>query len=183
MQEPGLFLVGADSASLNGVGESREGWIYSKRQTRNFFDPFKEFVKLVQKFYIVRDSLILYGDIIMYESQLFIPKVLRSKYSTLCHEGHQGTSKYQRRARQTFWWPGRSIDIEELIKCDICTKHSRTKPINIIKDYGLPDGPWLELGSDTLELKGQWILLVVRYYTAWIDVRPLLSLSSYTVIL
>ena len=136
----------------------------------------------LRRLFLVRDSLTLYGDIIMYESRLFIPKALRSKYLALCHEGHQGITKCQRRARQIFWWPGCSKDIEEFIaKCDTCTKFSKVKH-QPVEDFGLPDGPWLELGSDTLEYKGQWFLLVVCYYTTWIEIRPLLSLSSRCVI-
>ena len=136
----------------------------------------------LRKLYQVRESLTLYGDIIMYESRLFIPTALRNKYLVLCHEGHQGITKCQRRARQIFWWPGCSRDIEDFIsRCDDCIKFSRVKH-QPIEDFGLPDGPWLELGSDTLEFKGQWYLLVVDYYTTWIEVRPLLSLSSYNVI-
>ena len=122
----------------------------------------------VKKLYQVRDSLTLYGDIIMYESRLYIPKALRRKYLELCHEGHQYIGKCQRRARQLFWWPGCSKEIEEFIKKgDICTKFGKIKH-EPIEDCGLPDGPWLELGSDTLEFKGQWYLLVVDYYTTWI---------------
>ena len=136
----------------------------------------------LKRLYQVRDKITLYGDIIMYESRLFIPESLRNKYLELCHEGHQGITKCQRRARQIFWWPGCSSDIEEFVaKCDICTKFSRIKH-QPIEDVGLPDGPWIELGSDTCEFKGRLFLVVVCYYSAWIEIKPLLSLSSYNVI-
>jgi hypothetical protein len=38
--------------------------------------------------YVVRDRFTLYGDIIMFDSKVFIPTSLRGKYLELCHEGH-----------------------------------------------------------------------------------------------
>ena len=44
-------------------------------------------------------------------------------------------------------------DIEEFVaKCDIYTKFSRIKH-QPVEDVGLPDGLWIELGSDTCEFK------------------------------
>ena len=136
----------------------------------------------LQRLYKVRDSLTTYGDIILYNTRFYIPKSLRGKYLELCHEGHQGIVKCQRRARQLFWWPGCSSDIDELIsKCDICTKFRKYKHQPLAEPC-LPDGPWVELGSDILDFKGQLYLLVVDYYTRWIEIRALCSMSRSEVI-
>ena len=136
----------------------------------------------LKRLYKVRDKLTTYGDIILYNSRFFIPKSLRAKYLELCHEGHQGIVKCQRRARQIFWWPGCSSDIENLVgKCSLCVKYRKYKH-QPLAEPTLPSGPWVELGSDILDLKGQLFLLVVDYYTRWIEVRPLCTVSSSEVI-
>ena len=129
-----------------------------------------------------RDHLSTYGDIILFDSRLYIPECMRHKYLTLCHEGHQGTPKCQRRARQLFWWPNCSKDIEDFVSsCEPCIKQSKTKH-QPMEETELPSGRWVELGSDTLVFNEQNFLLVVDYYTKWIEVRFLPSLTSHAVI-
>ena len=136
----------------------------------------------MKRLFKVRDHLTTYGDVVLYNRRLFIPKSLRSKYLELCHDGHQGSVKCQRRARQVFWWPGCSSDIEEFVnKCNTCIKFRKYKH-QPLSEPTLPSGPWVELGSDILDFKGQLYLLIVDYYTRWIDVRRLYSLSSSEVI-
>ena len=136
----------------------------------------------LKRMFKVRDKLTTYGDVILYNSRLFIPKSLRSKYLELCHDGHQGLTKCQRRARQIFWWPGCSRDVENFVnKCNTCIKFRKYKH-QPLSEPTIPAGPWVEIGSDILDFKGQLYLLIVDYYTRWIDVRPLYSFSSSEVI-
>ena len=136
----------------------------------------------MKRLFKVRDHLTTYGDVVLYNRRLFIPKSLRSKYLELCRDGHQGSVKCQRRARQVFWWPGCSSDIEEFVnKCNTCIKFRKYKH-QPLSEPTQPSGPWVELGSDILDFKGQLYLLIVDYYTRRIDVRRLYSLSSSEVI-
>jgi len=67
------------------------------------------------KMYPKRDSLTFSGGIVWFEKRVYIPGSLRQSYLSRCHEGHQGIVKCKRAARQHFWWPGSSRDIEDLI--------------------------------------------------------------------
>ena len=136
----------------------------------------------VQRLYKVRDHLSAYDDVILYDNRSYIPKSLRSKYLDLCHEGHQGIIKCLRRARAHFWWPSCAKDVENFVtNCDVCIKFRRIAHQPMAETL-LPDGPWCELGSDTFVFKDQYFLLIVDYYTKWIEVCPLTSLSSNCVI-
>jgi hypothetical protein len=107
---------------------------------------------------------------------------LRQKYLERCHDGHQGVSKCRRRAQQLFWWPGCSKDIADFVSnCDVCIKasHIRHQPMY---ESELPDGPWVEVATDVFEFRNGLYLLMVDYYSKWIEVRRLISQTSSCVI-
>ena len=46
----------------------------------------------------------------------------------------------------------------------------------------IPEGPWVEICSDIFIFRGQQYLLVVDYYSKWIEARPIQSQTSTNVI-
>ena len=46
----------------------------------------------------------------------------------------------------------------------------------------MPEGPWLEIGSDLFEYKGKTYLLEVDYYSRWIEIYELKEMTSKSVI-
>jgi hypothetical protein len=78
-------------------------------------DNISDFSKEFKALYKAKERLTTYGCVIMYDSRLYIPAKLRSKYLERCHDGHQGVAKCRRRAQQLFWWPGCSGDIAEYV--------------------------------------------------------------------
>ena len=45
-----------------------------------------------------------------------------------------------------------------------------------------PEGPWVEIGSDIFIFQSKPCLLVVDYYTKWIEAKPVLSQTSSSII-
>ena len=136
----------------------------------------------MQKLHSVRDCLSTYGSLVLYGDRLYIPSGLRAKYLERCHEGHQGVTKCRRRAQQVFWWPGCSTDIAEFVSnCEVCVKAGRVKH-EPLQEVGLPSGPWVEVGSDLFEFEHDNYLLLVDYYSKWIEVCALPSQTSRSVI-
>jgi len=73
--------------------------------------------------YPKRDSLTFSGGIVWFEKRVYILVSLRQSYLSRCHEGHQGILQCKIAARNNFWWPGLSEDIENLIaQCRACLK-------------------------------------------------------------
>lgn len=129
-----------------------------------------------------RDKLTQYNGLLMYENRMYIPKSLRPVYLKRFHEGHQGINKTCRRAKQYAWWPGISNDIENYInKCDVCVRHSAIKHQPAV-DSGLPRAPWVEVGSDVFEFDKMLYVVVIDYYSKWIEVVSLLSQTSEAVV-
>ena len=154
-----ISVTRCDPVSMECIDFIVNGWPLSGKSLRG------ELLKL----YANRDRLTVYGDIIMFDSRLYIPYNLRDKYLQFCHEGHQGIDKCRRRARQLFWWPGLSTDVEDFVKkCNVCIRNSAIKHEPCIFTP-LPEGPWVEIGSDIMVFEHQLYLIIADYYTKWIE--------------
>ena len=92
------------------------------------------------------------------------------------------TSGYQARARMSVWWPGVTTSITELVtKFSTWEKH-RPEPKKPLMSSLFPSRQWERLGMDVFELKGKSYLLVVDYYSRWIDVKRFHNQFAVTVI-
>lgn len=86
------------------------------------------------------------------------------------------------RARQTVWWPGLSAQIEELVlNCQTCIQE-RANPREPLMPTKLPDRPWQKLGADLFSLNSSSYLLVVDYYSRYVEIARLGPTRSADVI-
>ncbi|KAJ8885185.1 hypothetical protein PR048_011381 [Dryococelus australis] len=77
----------------------------------------------VQPFYKHRHEITVKDNLIFKDSNVVIPKLLRSDILRIIHEGHTGIEIWQQRARRTVFWPGIN-DIRVLINnCQVCQKY------------------------------------------------------------
>ena len=115
----------------------------------------------------VQDGLLLKG------TRLVIPSAMRNDVLAKIHQGHQGVVKCRERARQSVWWPGLSQQLNELVQnCRTCIKE-RTNHTEPLMPSDLPERPWQKLGADLFTLKGKMYLLVVDYYSRYVEVANL----------
>ena len=129
-----------------------------------------------------RDELTAWNGFIMFQNRLYVPSELRPAYLSRLHENHQGVEKCRRRARELVWWPGVGSDIAKYVTdCDVCTKHSVIKhqPLSLTP---LPSGPWEEVATDVFEFTGRLYLVIVDYYTRWIEAVPISAQTSGVVV-
>lgn len=127
-------------------------------------------------FLTVLDGLLLRG------TRLVIPSAMRNSILEKLHEGHQGVAKCRERARETVWWPGLSAQLNELVlHCRTCIKE-RTNPAQPLMRSELPDRPWQKLGADMFTLDSTNYLLVVDYYSRFVEVARLAPTRSEDVI-
>jgi hypothetical protein len=123
------------------------------------------------------------NEILMRNNRLFIPTELRTDILSHIHEAHQGMVKCKQRAQDSVWWLGINKDIETLVKsCDVCSKmrNDHAEPM-ISTDF--PSRPWEKLGSDLFFWKGNTYLLVICYYSRYIEIAKLNGTSSEDVII
>ena len=94
------------------------------------------------------------------------------------HESHQGITKCRERAKRALWWPGLSRQIEDPVKqCRKCTERRINKKEPMIPGV-VPDRPWQVIGTDIWYVKKRPYLIVVDYFSKFIKVNYLASLTS-----
>ena len=82
---------------------------------------------------------------------------------------------------QSVWWPGLSKQIEQLINyCLTCARHKQ-QSAEPLTPTPLPDRPWRR-AADLCELNGHTYLVVVDYYSRYIEMAKLPSTKATTVI-
>ena len=127
----------------------------------------------LKPYYPVRDELNVVNGILMRGQRMVIPTALRELMLSKLHSVHQGVTKCKERANQSVWWPGIRKNIEEVVyRCLTCCKHKKQRPEPLIPSE-FPAYPWQVVATDLFEKKGVDYLLVVDYYSRYVEVTKL----------
>ena len=145
--------------------------------------PEKHQVKgLLSLYYQYKSEFNMIGDILLMGVRVVIPSSIRLEVLDSLHEGHQGMVKCKALAKHSIWWPGIGRDIEELVRnCRKCAIRNNNRPEPLIPT-SLPERPWQYLATDTFEYEKRQYLIVVDYFSRWIEIEYLKSLSSTEVV-
>ncbi|KAF6034356.1 hypothetical protein EB796_007337 [Bugula neritina] len=138
---------------------------------------------LLRPYFECRSRLSTIDDILVLDSRIVIPHAERLTVLDKIHSGHLGITKCRSRAAQSVWWPNMSQQIAEMVKkCETCRKESNVQQSPLLRSE-FPSRPWEKLGSDLFYFDNKWFLLVVDYYSRFIEVALLEDLTSSKVIL
>ena len=122
-----------------------------------------------------RGEITLVRGLLLKASRVIIPSCMRIEILDRLHEGHQGITKCRSRAKMSVWWPGLSRQIEDMVQgCRKCAEHRTFRAEPLISSV-VPDRPWQIIGTDLLQLKGRTYLLVVDYFSRYIELALLSS--------
>ncbi|XP_061716623.1 uncharacterized protein K02A2.6-like [Cydia pomonella] len=126
-----------------------------------------------------------YTDGVLFKNNLvYIPTGLRTEMVSRVHEGHLGIDRCKRRAREVMWWPGMSRDVERAVRrCRTCAQHAPAPQREPMVPHLIPGIPWAKVGSDIFEYKSKNYLLLVDYFSNFVEVCPLRSINSAAVVL
>lgn len=137
----------------------------------------------LRPYYHARAELSVADGVVVFQNRIVIPSKMQAEILGLLHESHQGISKCRDRARMTVWWPFISRDIKTMIdKCSVCRQARPTQQEQPLKPIELPQYPWQQLGTDLMEFQKKTYLVVIDYYSRWIEVKHLTSTTSKAVI-
>ena len=137
---------------------------------------------IVQQYSSVAAELSVQDGLLLRGSRIVIPTVLREDILRRLHTGHQGISKCRQRARQSVWWPGLSTEIVKMVKnCHECCKE-RLQPAEPLMTSELPELPFQKVGTDLFEWQKRVYLLIVDYYSRYIEIALLNRPSAAEVI-
>ena len=106
-------------------------------------------------------------------SRIVIPKILQQEVLEQIHSGYQGLNKCKERARLSVWWPGITKSIEKYVNgCRTCCQFQKPKV----------EMCWQKVGTDLFVWKQVTYLLVIDYYSRYIEIANLDSLTTDGVI-
>ena len=150
------------------------GWPEQKEMVPSEVKPFFDF----------RDTLSTEDGIILKGERILIPPNLRSDIKKQLHAAHLGHASMLRRAKQTVYWPGLYDDLKQVAEaCEAC---QRAKPNNMKEPlYHIGDGdyPFERVGINIFQIEGKSYLVLVDYFSGFIEVDYLTSTSSQQVIM
>ena len=141
----------------------------------NLQGPYKAYAAVMYELSIVQ-GLLLRGH------RIIIPSKMQADIIEKLHAGHQGIAKCRRRAQQSVWWPGLGKTLKERISnCPACCQHKSVQVEPLIPTK-MPNRPWERVATDLFEWQKSQYLIVVDYYSRYIEVAKLTSTSSPEVI-
>ena len=136
----------------------------------------------VKPYYPVLAEISVQVGLLMRGSRIIIPASMRLSILDKIHTGHQGIGKCRERARQSVWWPGLAKQLEELVKsCPECYRVQKQRKQPLISSV-FPELPWQKVATDLFEWKHKNYLLIVDYYSRYIEIALLKQTTAEEVI-
>lgn len=121
---------------------------------------------------------------LLWGNRVVIPGKARKHILQTLHACHQGIVRTKALARSYVWWPGLDKEVEEMgEQCDVCqsSRHSPPKAPN--HPWEWTRKPWSRLHVDFAgPVGGQVFLVVVDSYSKWLEVLPVASTDTKSVV-
>ena len=134
-------------------------------------------------YWTLRDELAAADGLLFKGIRLIVPKILRPEMLRQIHKSHLGIAKCRQRAREVLFWPGMSVEIEQMVtNCSVCADYAKKQPSEPLKPSVPPTLPWKKIRTDLIEFRGEHYLLSVCYHSRFLEAAKLESLTSGAVI-
>ena len=164
----------AEDGEYDGlINQIRQGWPDAAADVPTFLRPFHTFA----------DELSVSGALVYKGHRLVVPRAARAYIIERLHTAHTGVNACQRRARETVFWPGITVDIKRAVEsCAVCASHQAAQQKEPLKSYPPPARPWEVLGVDIFTIADMDYLITVDYLTGWFEVDRLPSKATSHII-
>lgn len=140
---------------------------------------------LAEDFKLFANELCEVEDMLLRGTRLVMPSELRARTLSLAHEGHPGIKNMKIRLREKVWWPSIDKDAERKVKacqeCLLVSLPNRPEPMNPSR---FPNGAWEAVALDFKGPlpSGEYLLVVIDYFSKFIQVEVLSSISAQQLI-
>lgn len=139
--------------------------------------------KEIKQFFQMKDLIYLENDLIFLDNKIVIPKSLTKMIIKVVHKTHFGIYKTTERIRSLFYWSKMNIEIKNFVEnCEICKKFSNKNPKEPMLLEKPCDYPFQKVATDILDYAGEQYLVVVDYYSKWLDLVKIKFKDSKTLI-
>ena len=137
---------------------------------------------MLKPYAIVKNELSIVRGILLRGKHIVIPSKLQMDILNRPHSGHHDISKCRQFAQQHMWWSGigkalKNTILECPIGCDY--RLPGTEPLMPTEP---PSRPWKKVATDLFEWRKSQYLLVVDYYSRFIEISKPSTASSPQVI-
>lgn len=150
-----------------------QGWPESRSEVHDEAKPFWEF----------RDEISVYNGVLYRGQRVCIPMSLRAETLKAIHKAHLGIVNCKKRAKELVYWPGMNKQIEDVVnKCSVCLTYKNKPAKEPMVMQEIPSLPWSKVGTDLFEVNGYHYLIMVDYYSNFIEVAPLKQDTSTSTI-
>ena len=106
--------------------------------------------------------------------RLIITESMRKEMLQIVQESHMGMVRCKQLARDIMYWPDMNAQIEDIVsKCHICQTHHNQQPKEPMKPIKVSTAPWSVLAANLLNCNGVMYLVVIDYYSEFIEVEAL----------
>lgn len=137
----------------------------------------------VKHMFKFRNELQTNNGLLYYGTRLIVPQTLRRFVLNILHETHLGTSKINSIVDQFYYWPGIYSDIKNLVSsCAVCQKYQRSNKTEPLLNHDIPSLPFNKLAADIAEFQGKSYLVVIDFYSRWLEVYETPNKTSSTII-
>ena len=123
------------------------------------------------EFYNVRHALSVSDGILLMGNRIVVPRRMREMMLNRIHEGHLGINKSRERANMSVFWPGINNDIQSTIReCEFCQIHRPSQKHEPLITTPQPQRPWQKVAVDLCEVKKKKYLVIMDYFSKWIEI-------------
>eukprot|EP00731_Ephydatia_muelleri_P022033 Em0014g624a len=137
----------------------------------------------ISAYWNFREELSEADGIILKGEQIVIPVNMQKDILSRVHCRHMGVVKCLQRAKDAVYWPGISKDIGDMIqKCETCLNMHNSNAKEPMTPGPTPNRLWDILATDLFNWDKQDYVLIVNYYSQYVEFSRLEDLSSKSVI-
>ncbi|XP_064464578.1 uncharacterized protein K02A2.6-like [Ornithodoros turicata] len=135
-------------------------------------------------YFHVRSELDVTDGFVCLGQRLVIPADLQADVLRKVHQAHRGIVAFKRLAGESVYWPTLNKDVEDLVSsCIICQSGQKANPHQPLLDRDLPTRPWEKLAVDLFHCQGATYILVVDYFSKYVEVKRMDTTTATSVIL
>ena len=115
--------------------------------------------------------------------KIVVPESLKQSMLSLIHEVHLGVQKSLYGARQSLFWPGMTQEVKGMVEnCPTCLKYRRKQQKEPLMPFQVSELPWQRIAADLFHLGSEEYLLVIDYYSKYVELAHLSHATSPKVI-
>lgn len=165
----------AKDCALKAVSQYvKEGWPEEKAKVNLAATPFWH---CRNELYLTEEGILCRGK------RVIIPDAARLDTLNKLHTAHRGIVACKAKAREYLYWPMMNQDIENFIgKCEICQKYQKSNQQEPLIERSLPERPWQIVAGDFLSLNGITYMLLIDYFSKYIEVQHMHGTSTSAVV-